>query len=144
MPSTKVILDTDILADYLKGDNACVASRAEVYAQEHKLFTITSITLHDVMYGLQAAGARSPSIKALVWMQSNDILVPTELDYLSAARMRAAALSRGNDICLPDCLTAALASRLGFAIATASTAPFEAIRETGVSLTIDNWREPQP
>ena len=33
--TVKVILDTDILSEYLKGYNASVAERAAAYAQEH-------------------------------------------------------------------------------------------------------------
>ena len=43
----KVILDTDILSEYLKGHNTAVANRAADYAKDHGVFTFTSVTLTD-------------------------------------------------------------------------------------------------
>jgi len=53
----KVILDTDILSEYLKGHNTAVASRAAGYINAHDMFTFTSVTVFEMVYGLELKGA---------------------------------------------------------------------------------------
>lgn len=65
--AVKVILDTDILSEYFKGHNASVAGRAASYAQEHGVFTFTSVTVYEIVYGLELKGASSQLKKVLAW-----------------------------------------------------------------------------
>jgi predicted nucleic acid-binding protein len=51
------ILDTNILSEYLKGHNAVVIGRAAQYAHEHGLFSFTSVTVYEIVYGLEVKGA---------------------------------------------------------------------------------------
>ena len=44
----KVILDTDILSEYLKGHDALVARHAAAYLEAHAAFTFTSVTAYEV------------------------------------------------------------------------------------------------
>ena len=57
--TVKSILDTDILSEYFKGHNASVANRAATYAKDHGLFTFTSVTVYEIVYGLELKGASS-------------------------------------------------------------------------------------
>ncbi len=49
----KSILDTDILSEYLKGHDSSVAGRASRYAAEFGVFTFTSVTVYEIVYGLE-------------------------------------------------------------------------------------------
>ena len=49
----KALLDTDILSEYLKGHNSTVINHAARYAQEHGIFTFTSVTVYEIVYGLE-------------------------------------------------------------------------------------------
>jgi len=49
----KSILDTDILSEYLKGYDTVVVASAARYATEHGFFTFTSVTVHEIVYGLE-------------------------------------------------------------------------------------------
>ena len=53
----KRLLDTDILSEYLKGYDQAVAKYAALYAQEHGIFTFTSVTVYEIVYGLELKGA---------------------------------------------------------------------------------------
>jgi predicted nucleic acid-binding protein len=53
----KAIIDTDILSEYLKGRDSTVAGHAARYAQEHRIFTFTSVTVHEIVYGLELKDA---------------------------------------------------------------------------------------
>jgi predicted nucleic acid-binding protein len=63
-------------------------------------------------------------------------------DYLRAASIKAAVRKQGSIVELPDCLIAAVAARLDLPLATGNTEDFQAIQRTGLSLRIENWRDP--
>ena len=130
----KVLLDTDILSEYLKGHDKVVADRAAEYARENAKFTFTRVTVHEITFGLEFKGASRQLQKALAWLNQNEQVTPTADDYLEAARKQGAIVE------LPDCLIAAVAIRLGLRLVTGNTNDFQSIQETGAKLVIDNWR----
>src|SRR5215470_3810159 len=138
----KTLLDTDILSEYLKGHDRNVIRRAADYARQHGVFTFTSITVHEIVYGLELKGAAAQLQKALLWLNQNEEITPTAADYLQAATIKAAARKQGSIVELPDCLIAAGAVRLGLPLVTGNTEDFQAIQRTGVALRIENWRDP--
>jgi tRNA(fMet)-specific endonuclease VapC len=135
-----VILDTDILSEFFKGHNAAVAARAKAYATAYAVFSFTSVTVYDILYGLQVKGADTQRLKVLNWMQQNEEITPLSADYRVAANIKATARAQGSIVELPDCLIAATALRLNRPLVTGNTKDFEAIQRTGVSLVLENWR----
>ncbi|HET6843885.1 MAG TPA: PIN domain-containing protein [Candidatus Angelobacter sp.] len=138
----KSILDTDILSEYLKGHNPNVVNRASRYAQEHGVFTFTSITVYEIVYGLELKGAYAQVKRASAWLGQNEQITPEAADYVSAAMIKATARKNGLALELPDCLIAAVAVRLNRPLVTGNTQDFEAIQKTGVHLVLENWRNP--
>ena len=138
----KTLLDTDILSEYLKGHDRNVIRRAVDYARQHGVFTFTSITVHEIVFGLELKEATAQLQKALLWLNQNEQITPTAADYLQAATIKATARKQGSIVELPDCLIAAVAVRLGLPLATGNTEDFQAIQRTGVALHIENWRNP--
>jgi predicted nucleic acid-binding protein len=138
----KSLLDTDILSEYLKGHDANVVRHAVRYHQQYGIFTFTSVTVHEVVFGLELKGAASQLNKALLWFRQNEEVPPAPEDYFRAAKMKADARRSGAVLELPDCLIAAIAARLGLPIVTGNTADFEKIQRTGVALKLENWRNP--
>ncbi len=136
----KAILDTDILSEYLKGHNSAVAGRAADYAREHGIFTFTSVTVYEIVYGLQLKDASSQLAKIMAWLKQNEEITPIDADYLAAASIKAAARKQGSVVELPDCLIACIAVRMGTPLVTGNTEDFRAIQRTGINLTIENWR----
>jgi tRNA(fMet)-specific endonuclease VapC len=137
----KAILDTDILSEYLKGHDQTVATRAAAYAQRYGLFTFTSVTVYEIVYGLELKSAASQLKKALAWLNLNEQITPINTDYLAAATIKATSRKQGSILELPDCLIAAVAVRLQMPLVTGNTDDFRAIQKTGINLTIENWRE---
>lgn len=137
----KVLLDTDILSEYLKGHDRNVTNRAASYAQQHVVFTFTSVIVYEIVYGLELKAASSQLKKALTWLNQNEQITPINTDYLSAATIKATARKQGAILELPDCLIAAIAVRLQMPLATGNIGDFRAIRQTGVNLVIENWRD---
>jgi hypothetical protein len=63
----KSILDTDILSEDLKGYDTVVVANAARYAKEHRIFTFTSVTVHEIVYGLELKNAQAPSSRSRVF-----------------------------------------------------------------------------
>jgi predicted nucleic acid-binding protein len=138
--TVKAILDTDILSEYLKGHNAAVAGRAAAYAKDHGIFTFTSVTVYEIVYGLELKGASSHLNKVLIWLKQNEEITPTDADFLAAATIKATARRQGSVVELPDCLIASIAIRSNRPLVTGNIDDFRAIQKTGVNLSIENWR----
>ncbi len=138
--TAKSILDTDILSEYLKGHNAAVASRAAGYFKDHAVFTFTSVTVYEIVYGLEFKGATGQLRKVLGWLGQNEEITPISADYLAAAIIKATARKQGGVVELPDCLIAAIAVRLSLPLVTGNTDDFRMIQKTGVHLALENWR----
>jgi hypothetical protein len=137
----KSILDTDILSEYLKGHDSSVTGRAARYAAEFGIFTFTSVTVYEIVYGLELKGASNQLRRVLAWLNQNEQITPADADFLAAATIRAAARKQGAILELPDCLIAAIAVRLGRPLVTGNTEDFRAIQKTGVDLSLENWRD---
>lgn len=137
----KVLLDTDILSEYFKGQDKIVARHAANYARQHGAFTFTSVTVHEIVFGLECKGASVQLEKALSWLNKNEQITPTANDYHEAALIKARARKQGSILELTDCLIAAVAVRLALPLVTGNTEDFQAIQRTGVALAIENWRK---
>jgi predicted nucleic acid-binding protein len=137
----KSILDTDILSEYLKGFNSTVTAHAARYAAQYGVFSFTSVTVYEIVYGLELKAASTQLKKALAWLNRNEQITPISVDYRMAATIRATARRQGTVLELPDCLIAAVSIRLERPLVTGNTQDFEAIRNTGVNLKIENWRD---
>ena len=137
----KSILDTDILSEYLKGHDRAVIKHAGRYAKEHRVFTFTSVTVYEIVYGLELKSASSQLKRAVEWLNQNEEITPTSADYLTAATIKATARKRGSALELPDCLIAAVAVRLDRPLVTGNTEDFQAIQKTGINLILENWRD---
>ena len=138
--TVKAILDTDILSEYFKGHDAAVAERAAGYAKDHGIFTFTSVTVYEMVYGLELKGASSQLQRVMAWLKQNEEITPIAADFRAAASIKASARKQGAVVELPDCLIASIAVRLNRPLVTGNTGDFRAIQRTGAGLLIENWR----
>ena len=138
--TAKTILDTDILSEYLKGHDTAVTSLAADYARNYSVFTFTSVTVYEIVFGLELKGASSQLKRVLAWMKQNEEIIPISGDYLMAASIKAATRKQGSIVELPDCLIAAVAVRLDRPLVTGNADDFRAIQKAGTNLVIENWR----
>ena len=92
----KSILDTDILSEYLKGHDTVVAAKAARYAKEHGVFTFTSVTVHEIVYGLELKDALRQMSKVRDWFNQKCSLqwrLITSLQPVSGRRLASGDLS---------------------------------------------------
>jgi predicted nucleic acid-binding protein len=136
----RVIVDTDILSEYLKEHDHNVVKHGDVYAESHTRFTFTSVTAYEMAFGLEAKAASQQLRQLIEWLANNEQILPTEEDYLTAARVKGKAKIQGFTLELPDCLIGAVAARLQLPLVTGNTADFQAMQDVGLKLNLENWR----
>ena len=73
------------------------------------MFTFTSVTVHEIVFGLQVKNAAAQLEKALAWLSQNEQITPVSSDYLDAAKIKAVARKQGFIVELADSLIAAIA-----------------------------------
>jgi tRNA(fMet)-specific endonuclease VapC len=136
----RVILDTDILSEILKGKSTSVIKEAQNYAALHGRFTFTAISVHEILYGLHYKNAPTQLKQASACFEGNEIILPILDDYETAGRIRGAARQQGQQLTSDDCLIGAIAARLALPLVTGNTHHFTAIQRTGLNLQLENWR----
>jgi predicted nucleic acid-binding protein len=127
----RVLLDIDILSEYLKSHNTSVTTHAMGYAQEHGVFTFTGVTVYEIVYGFELKGASKQLQTALTWLNQNEQITPIGDDYVGAATIKAMARRQGFALELPDCLISAVAVRLQIPLVTGNTQDFTTVQKTG-------------
>ena len=53
---TRVLLDTDILSEIIKGKNQAVAAKTTAYLAIHERLTTSAISVAEIVYGLRRVG----------------------------------------------------------------------------------------
>jgi tRNA(fMet)-specific endonuclease VapC len=138
--SQRVLLDSDILSDIIKGINPNVVAKARAYGQQFGLLDFTSSSVLEILHGLYHKGAPAKIQRAEALFAMNNEVVPDRDDYRLGAQIAGALASQGTPIGIIDPLIAACAIRRGFGVATANTDHFTYIQNAGYSLSLENWR----
>src|SRR5713101_1735857 len=64
---TRTLIDTDILSDFLRGKNVHVVDRANAYLRDHGRFTISVVTVFEIVRGRHQANQLDRALKFLEW-----------------------------------------------------------------------------
>lgn len=136
----QVLLDSDIVSEILKGRNVEVARKTYAYKEAFPRLSFASVTLLEVLYGLERINAHSQIHRAELLFSENEEIIPMSADYRLAASIAGALDRRGRPIGLADPLIAACAIRRGLGIATGNTAHYAYIQEAGYPFHLENWR----
>lgn len=136
----KALLDTDILSELGKAVNPAVARNGAAYLAAFGRYTVSSITVMEVVRGLckkraakqlQAFVSSIPALEVL----SFD-LAAAEL----AGRVQGELERAGRPIGRADPMIAAIALVNGLELITGNTAHYQRIRDLGHSLALRDWR----
>ena len=106
---SETILDTDILSEIFKERDSVVPGRAAEYSTRHDSLKFTSVSAHELMYGLYVKDARHQISRAEIFLGAHEELIPASHDYRLAAKMSAALHRAGKPIGDADTLIAACA-----------------------------------
>ena len=83
----KALLDTDILSEILKAKNAGIVSKAVEYKESFERFTISVITVLEVVKGLHKVGRADALKKFLDGLQVIEVIPFDESCSIIAGRM---------------------------------------------------------
>lgn len=138
--ATRTLLDTDIWSEILKAKNPIVARRARSYHAELGRYTISVITVMEVVYGYSRVGRNDRIDQFLKLLTSAEVLSldPTAAEL--AGRIRSDLEALGTRLMLEDTLIAATAIRHGIPVATGNTRHFSKIRDAGYPLQLEDWK----
>ena len=136
----KALLDTDILSEILKAKNATVVSKAVEYKESFERFTISVITVMEVVKGLHKMERADALKKFLSGLQAIEVIPFDENCSVIAERMFADLENTGQPIGRADPMIAAIAVQHDLTLITGNTAHYERLQKLGCSLKLDNWR----
>jgi tRNA(fMet)-specific endonuclease VapC len=136
----KALLDTDILSEILKAKNATVVSKAVEYKENFEQFTISVITVMEIVKGLHKVGRADALKKFLGGLKVIEVISFDENCSVIAGRMFADLENTGQPIGRADPMIAAIAVQNELTLITGNTVHYERIQKLGYSLKFDNWR----
>jgi tRNA(fMet)-specific endonuclease VapC len=135
---TRTLVDTDIPSDFLRGKNAHVVDRANVYLRDHGRFTISVVTVFEIVRGRHQANQLDRAQKFLEWTKLADVLAFDAECARIAGEIGGSLLRSGLPVGVADVLIAATAIAHGLTLATANVDHYQRMKPFG--LTIENWR----
>lgn len=125
----------------MRGRNERVLENARTYVSEHSRFTLSAITVAEIVKGLRKA-SRTQAIDRFVAELPHFEVLPVDTDVAVLAGAMYAELERtGQPIGRADPLIAATASAHGLTLVTGNVAHYSRIPELGFPLDIANWRD---
>jgi predicted nucleic acid-binding protein len=137
----KVLLDTDILSEVMKGRNPEVQRTAQQYLSLFGRLTISSVTITEVVKGFQKTRDERRLLSFLEFLEQNDTLPLGIKEAAHAGRIVGDLERQGIPIGHMDPLIAATALVHQMPLVTGNTRHFIRIRELGYPLILQNWRE---
>lgn len=135
-----MLLDTDIYSEILKEIDARVRVRAAAYLDEHGVFTVSAVTVMEIVRGLRRIGSPERAARFLARLRTAEVL-PLDAAAAELAGQIAADLERtGQPIGRADPMIAAIALVRRLPLVTGNTAHYRRIRALGYGLELDDWR----
>ena len=138
----RLLLDSDTISEILKARNPVVISHTNAYKVAFPKLSFASVTLLEVLYGLERVRANAQIQRAEALFAENEEILPATEDYRLAATVAGVLDRQGTPIGLVDPLIAACAIRRGLGVASGNTAHFKFIHRVGYRFHLENWREP--
>lgn len=137
----KALLDTDILSEVGKGIDQTVARHATAYRQAHGFFTLSVISIMEVIQGYRRVGLPR-RIEAFRNAVSAEQVLLFDQPAADLAGQLAGDLDRvGRPIGRCDPMIAAIALTHGLELVTGNTSHYQRIQQLGYALALVNWRQ---
>jgi predicted nucleic acid-binding protein len=136
----KALLDTDIYSEVLKAINPIVAQKAATYRRRHGVYTVSAITLMEIVEGFQQTQSIRRLQAFLAAVALEEVLSFDERAGELAGRIAGDLARIGQPIGTADPMIAALAIEHGLDLITGNTAHFQRLQKLGYPLSLVNWR----
>jgi tRNA(fMet)-specific endonuclease VapC len=132
---TEVIVDTDILSFYFKGDERVVARFSE-YLKEFDQVNISIITYYEILAGLKFKKAERQLQDFEDFINDNNIINISDESAKISGDIYANLRQKGITVGTSDILIAGIAIENGLTLITNNEKHYEAIQ----GLNIENWK----
>lgn len=136
----KALLDTDIYSEVLKAASPAIALNAATYRQQHGVYTVSVITLMEMVEGFQQTRSTRRLQLFLAAIAAEEILTFDGAAAELAGRIAGDLDRVGQPIGTADPMIAAIAIERGLELVTGNTKHFQRIQQLGYPLTLVNWR----
>jgi tRNA(fMet)-specific endonuclease VapC len=136
----EALLDTDILSEVMKGRNAAVRSRATAYLATEGAFTISAVTVLEVVKGLHKARRDRELDRFLKTLSSLRVLPLAQPEAVLAGKIYGDLERLGTPIGRADPMIAATAIVHGLVLVTGNEEHYRRVDEAGHALVMDNWK----
>lgn len=138
----KGVLDTDTLSYALDRRYPEVNAAARQYERVFRFFTITAVTMSEVIAGYTKSRDHAALGEFLKRAEGFEILPLDEAEAIGAGRIIGELRRTGTQIGPHDPFIAAIAIENGLPLITNNTAHYQRIIDLGFPLRIENWKEP--
>lgn len=138
----KALLDTDILSEIIKGIDPMVARNAAAYYQAFGHFTLSAITVMEVVQGFQKNRSFRRLQNFVASLAIEEVIDFDQVNGELAGRIAGDLDRAGRPIGAADSMIAAIALEHGLELVTGNTAHFQRVQQLGYPLALANWRLP--
>jgi tRNA(fMet)-specific endonuclease VapC len=136
----KSLIDTDIFSEVLKGVDPIVRQRASAYRAVYGFFTISTVTVLEIVKGLHKVGREQRIQQFLQGMVQVETVSLDISSAVLAGRIFADLERTGQPTGRADPMIAAIALQQSLTLVTGNMAHYQRIKALGYPLDIDNWR----
>ena len=136
----KILLDTDIFSEILKQKHEKVVARAEQYHSYFGFYTITTITVLEIIKGFHKVGRENHIARFLSAISGTEILTLNIKSAELAGRIYADLERTGQPIGRADPMIAAIALENNLVLSTGNISHYQRIQSKGYDLILDNWK----
>ncbi len=137
----KAILDTDILSEVMRAKNSRVAWNASDYLKEHNRFTLSTMTVSEMVMGWHKIKDEKRTNAILAFFELQDIIPIGVEEAIVAGKILGDLERLGISIGLMDPFIAGTAIVAQLPLVTGNTRHFSRIVDLGYPLQLQNWRE---
>jgi tRNA(fMet)-specific endonuclease VapC len=136
----KTLLDTDILSEVLKGVNCQVLSRSNTYLQAFGQYTISVITVMEIVRGWHRLQREDRVQRFLAALPTTEVLSVDSSTAELAGRIYADLQRTGQLIGVADSIIAATAIQHDLVLVTGNQSHYQRVQSQGYNSKLDNWR----
>jgi tRNA(fMet)-specific endonuclease VapC len=136
----KALLDTDTLSELGRAVNPTVMRNGAAYLTDFGRYTISVITVMEIVRGLSKKQAAKQLQAFLVGIPSQEVLVFDQAAAELAGRIEGELERTGQPIGRADPMIAAIALVHGLDLVTGNTAHYQRIQRLGRPLVLHDWR----
>ena len=132
----RAILDTDTFSEVLKAKNQNVLSRAQAYRQQFGSYTVSTITITEIVKGFQKRGREDRILSFVTNLATMEVLSLDRDAAIIVGRIYGELEKSGQTIGRADPLIAGIAISHNLPLVTGNTKHFERIVSLGFTLQL--------